>query len=160
MIEKAELLKLLKKESNTTLKAMRAFPEDKLSFAPHERSSNAGKVIRTFVFEMYLIEAYVLGEKKDRSIFQNYMPDKLAALISDYEKESNYVISKLSTLENLDLGKSVQFAGTEMRADEFILFMIFDQIHHRGQLSVYIRMAGGKVPSVYGPSADDSSTNL
>ena len=33
--------------------------------------------------------------------------------------------------------------------------MICDRIHHRGQLSVYVRMAGGKVPSIYGPSADD-----
>ena len=29
-----------------------------------------------------------------------------------------------------------------------------DQIHHRGQFSIYLRMAGGKVPSIYGPSAD------
>jgi len=33
--------------------------------------------------------------------------------------------------------------------------MLDDQIHHRGQLSVYVRMAGGKVPSIYGPSADE-----
>ena len=38
--------------------------------------------------------------------------------------------------------------------------MLFDQIHHRGQMTVYIRLAGGKVPSVYGPSADDPATNL
>jgi len=34
-------------------------------------------------------------------------------------------------------------------------FMLLDSIHHRGQLSVYVRMAGGKVPSIYGPSADE-----
>ena len=33
--------------------------------------------------------------------------------------------------------------------------MLWDQIHHRGQLSVYLRMAGGSVPSIYGPSADE-----
>ena len=32
---------------------------------------------------------------------------------------------------------------------------LFDLIHHRGQLSTYIRPMGGKVPSIYGPSADD-----
>jgi uncharacterized damage-inducible protein DinB len=45
-------------------------------------------------------------------------------------------------------------------ADDFLLMMICDQIHHRGQLTVYIRLAGGLVPSIYGPSADDPSTNL
>ena len=33
---------------------------------------------------------------------------------------------------------------------------LFDAVHHRGQLTTYIRPMGGKVPSVYGPSADDS----
>jgi DinB family len=32
---------------------------------------------------------------------------------------------------------------------------LFDAIHHRGQLSVYLRPMGGRVPSIYGPSADD-----
>ena len=38
---------------------------------------------------------------------------------------------------------------------EFMYFILSDQIHHRGQLTVYLRMAGGKVPSIYGPSADE-----
>jgi uncharacterized damage-inducible protein DinB len=33
---------------------------------------------------------------------------------------------------------------------------LFDMVHHRGQLSTYIRPMGGKVPSIYGPSADDA----
>ena len=33
---------------------------------------------------------------------------------------------------------------------------LLDAIHHRGQLSAYIRPMGGKVPSIYGPSADDT----
>ena len=38
---------------------------------------------------------------------------------------------------------------------QFLWFLGCDQIHHRGQMSVYLRMAGGKVPSIYGPSADE-----
>jgi uncharacterized damage-inducible protein DinB len=37
----------------------------------------------------------------------------------------------------------------------FLWFILHDQIHHRGQFSVYLRIAGGKVPSIYGPSADE-----
>jgi len=43
----------------------------------------------------------------------------------------------------------------EVPLADFVEFMLGDQIHHRGQLSVYLRMAGGKVPSIYGPSADE-----
>jgi uncharacterized damage-inducible protein DinB len=35
------------------------------------------------------------------------------------------------------------------------MLMLNDSIHHRGQLSVYLRMSGGKVPSIYGPSRDE-----
>ena len=160
MITKQNLLQLFKREFATTLKVMRAFPEDKLTFAPHERSSTARNVIRTFVFEMYLIESYVFGEKMDRSVFQTYAPDKLATLIADFEKETAHVISSLDKLPEPDISKTVEFAGRKMAADEFMLMMLFDQIHHRGQMTVYIRLAGGKVPSVYGPSADDKGTNL
>jgi uncharacterized damage-inducible protein DinB len=39
---------------------------------------------------------------------------------------------------------------------EMLWSFLFDAIHHRGQLSTYLRPAGGKVPSIYGPSADDA----
>ena len=69
MITKVNLLKLYKKKFATTLKVMRAFPPDKLDFTAHKRSSDARKITLTFVFEMYLIQAYVLGENFDRSKF-------------------------------------------------------------------------------------------
>lgn len=39
---------------------------------------------------------------------------------------------------------------------EWLWFLLHDQIHHRGQFSVYLRMAGGRVPSIYGPSGDET----
>ncbi len=160
MIDKESLLKLFKKETSTTLKVMRAFPEDKLAFKPHERSSDARTVMRTFVFGMYLIESYVFGEKIDRSIFQAYAPDELSTLIADFEKATARVLDGLGRSSDADMTRTVEFAGSKAPAGEFMLMMLLDQIHHRGQMSVYIRLAGGKVPSIYGPSADDSSTNL
>ena len=37
----------------------------------------------------------------------------------------------------------------------WLWFLLHDQIHHRGQFSIYLRMAGGKLPSIYGPTADE-----
>lgn len=59
-----------------------------------------------------------------------------------------------------DLDKTIQvFAGPGKMADvrkiDFFWFILMDSIHHRGQFSVYLRMAGGKVPAIYGPSADE-----
>ena len=160
MITQEDLLKIIRKESATTLKAMRAFPGDKLPYTPHERSRNAGQLMTNFVFEMYLVKHYVFGEKVDRSVFQTYAPDSSRTLIADFERETAHVVSTIEGMPEADLNKPVEFAGKKMTADEFTLMMMFDQIHHRGQLSVYTRLAGGKVPSAYGPSADDPSTNL
>jgi uncharacterized damage-inducible protein DinB len=43
----------------------------------------------------------------------------------------------------------------QVPVSDILWIMLMDSIHHRGQLSVYVRMAGGKVPSIYGPSADE-----
>jgi uncharacterized damage-inducible protein DinB len=159
MISKENLIRLFKKEFATTLKVMNAFPEGKLDFTPHERSQTAKKILSTFVFEMFLIESYVLGENMDKNIFQNYSPG-LETMISDFKKHSDKVISEIKNFSDKEMNKTVEFAGTKFTADEFMLMMLFDQIHHRGQMSVYIRLAGGRVPSIYGPSADDSTTNF
>jgi uncharacterized damage-inducible protein DinB len=160
MISKQDLIKLSEKEFATTLKMMRAFPEDKKDFTPHERSSDALKLMRTFVFEMYLAQAYLLGDTLDRSKFQTYQPGSVTTVITDFEKETSEILKRMAQLSESDLSKTVEFGGRTFVADEFMLMMVHDQIHHRGQLSVYVRMAGGKIPSVYGPSADDTTTNL
>jgi uncharacterized damage-inducible protein DinB len=45
--------------------------------------------------------------------------------------------------------------SSPMRRGNALWLMLNDSIHHRGQLTVYLRMAGGRVPSIYGPSADE-----
>ncbi len=150
----------MKKEYATTLKVLHAFPDDKGDFKPHERSQEALRLASTFVFEMYLAAGYVFEGTVDRSKFANYKPADMKSAIADFEKESSEVVARMESLPDADLAKTIDFAGKSFIADEFMLMMIHDQIHHRGQLTVYVRMAGGLVPSIYGPSADDTSTNL
>lgn len=160
MIKKDDLIPILRKEFETTKKVMRAYPEDKFYFRPHERSSDARKLMSTFVFEMYLLKSNILGEKIETSRYAEYKPEGVTAVLSDFENESNETLAHIETMTDEELSKQISFAGKEYTGQEFILMMLFDQIHHRGQLSVYVRLAGGKVPSIYGPSADDTSTNL
>lgn len=160
MISKQDLIKMLPKEFATTLKVLNTFPENKLEFSPHERSQTAKRLITTFIFEMYLVKIYVFNENINRSAFTEYKPDDLTTLISDFKKHSSDVLSHLEELSEDKLNNVVEFAGTKFTVGEFILMMLHDQIHHRGQLTVYVRITGGKVPSIYGPSADDSSTNF
>ena len=43
----------------------------------------------------------------------------------------------------------------KVRGGDLLWFAVMDGVNHRGQLAVYLRMAGGKVPAIYGPSADE-----
>ena len=55
-----------------------------------------------------------------------------------------------------DLKRKIRFfTGEDLRGGEILWGAIFHNIHHRGQLTTYLRPMGGKVPSIYGPSADD-----
>lgn len=154
------LYNFLHKEFQTTLKVMRAYPSEEMDFAPHERSQQTKRLMATFIFEMYLIRSTVLGEEIDPSVYQTYSKDSLDELVADFQKETEHVLEMVKQLNHDDLDQTVNFAGNDFTASNFIHMMLCDQIHHRGQLSVYIRMAGGKVPSIYGPSADDPGTNL
>jgi uncharacterized damage-inducible protein DinB len=51
--------------------------------------------------------------------------------------------------------KEVERERSDMRTADVLWTGVMDTVHHRGQFSVYLRMAGGKVPSIYGPSADE-----
>lgn len=150
----------MKKEFKTTLKVLNAYPEDKHDFKPHERSSDTMKLASTFVFEMYLLDGYLFGAEISPTKFKEYKPDGIKSVIADFKKETDAIIEKLEVMDEKDLKKTIEFGGTTFSAPDFAMMMLHDQIHHRGQLSVYVRMAGGTVPSIYGPSADDNSTNL
>ena len=115
---------------------------------------------RTFVFEMYLPGASVFGDELDRNKFKDYNSVTVKNALVDFQKETDEVKKRLEELPEENLNKTIEFGGTKFQAGDFLLMMICDQINHRGQMTVYIRLAGGLVPSIYGTSADDKSTNL
>ena len=81
-------------------------------------------------------------------------------ILSAYEKKHAENVRKVKGMSDADLNKMVKYMvarGTlaDLRSIDTIWGSIMDNIHHRGQFSIYLRMAGGKVPSIYGPSHDE-----
>ncbi len=67
-------------------------------------------------------------------------------------------LSKLSKLTPEQLTKIVDFRGLfQMPAVMYLQFALHHSIHHRGQLSAYLRAMGGKVPAIYGESYDSAA---
>jgi uncharacterized damage-inducible protein DinB len=80
--------------------------------------------------------------------------------VDAYEQGVQRVTALLESARDEDMHEMVPFkTGPREFGDVLKLFlctlMLNDSIHHRGQLSVYLRMTGAKVPSIYGPSRDE-----
>lgn len=154
MKEKEMAQKIRQKEMELNLKVFKAFPKDKLDFKPHERSRTAGEIMAVFINE----ERANLGIADGKVDFSKMPRDKFNSLddiLKAYTKVHGEVDEKIKNLPEEAFNEQVDFAGMPMRRGDAFRSMGLDNIHHRGQLSVYLRMAGGKVPSIYGPSADE-----
>ena len=71
------------------------------------------------------------------------------------EESHEKVVSQIEEVGEAHLIEAVEFFGQEMPRLGILNFLLAHEIHHRGQLSVYVRGAGGLVPSIYGGSADE-----
>lgn len=156
---KQQFADVYKREHATTLKVLGAYPHDKADYRPHPGNNTAKQIAWTFVVENNVMLAATKGPIQLGGGFPP-APATIAECIVAYEKSAMDFMAAFDKMPESRLGETVQFpAGKNKLADypvgEFLWFMFLDSIHHRGQLSVYIRPAGGKVPSIYGPSGDE-----
>ena len=150
-------LKRAKVEFPVFLKVLRELPAD-LSYKPHDRSPSAEQLVWTITNEMKALNDVVETGKAD---WADIKPPSRDEMIGMFEKWSTELLDKVAALDDASQKRNAQFLyqGTvvmERPMVEFLWDFMFDAIHHRGQLSAYLRPMGGKVPSIYGPSADDT----
>lgn len=160
---KDTFLATLDREHATTMRVLRAYPADQLDLKPSPKSNSARDLAWIFVLERGLAMKIWNDE------FANGMPSGgappkppedwnqlLAALEEAHQSYRDFIAGASEE----DLQQQVHFftapktMGSMSRLD-MIWFMLHDEIHHRGQFSVYLRIAGGKLPSIYGPTADE-----
>jgi uncharacterized damage-inducible protein DinB len=147
------------RELPITMKVLRAFPGDKGHYKPHAGNNTAAQIAWTFVVENNIAMAALKGPLKLGGGFPP-APATFDEIIEAYDKSAKQLLDTLSATPDARLSEMVTFpSGPKQMADyrvmDFLWFMLFDCVHHRGQLSVYIRPAGGKVPAIYGPSGDE-----
>jgi uncharacterized damage-inducible protein DinB len=160
MSEKQKFQEAWDKESATTLKVLRAFPEDKSDLRPHPSSRSAKDLAWAFVFDGVAGSQAVQGEMKFPPPNMPEKPSSWKAMISEVEKALQVMSDRVRKVDDAQLNTTVKFVTgpkqmSDLRRMDVLWFLLNDTIHHRGQFSVYLRMAGGKVPAIYGPSADE-----
>ena len=160
--EKQQFLDSYEREHATTMKVLRAYPKDKLDLKPAERSPSAHQLAWVFVLERMLGTGlyHDAFATKPPSGAPPPPPESWDDLLSTLEKAHKEFGDLVRSAPEPKLSQTIRFfTGPKTMGDipriAMLWFLLNDQIHHRGQFSVYLRMAGGKVPSIYGPSGDE-----
>lgn len=161
MTEKEIFLDRWDREFQTTLKILKAYPKDQADLKASERSGSAKVLAWTLVLGQNVVQHAIEGELKMEALPKS--PATLDEIIAIYQRTHETLVGKLRALPEAEFGKTMKFfvgpkqMGDVRKGDIFWNFLM-DNVHHRGQLSVYMRIAGAKVPSIYGPSGDEPWT--
>jgi uncharacterized damage-inducible protein DinB len=159
MSEKDAFLKVWEREHACTARVLAAYPQDKASLKPAAKSKSAIDLAWMFVMEQSVLISGVIAGQFNFGGFPS-APATFAEVIARFEADYPALVEKVKAMSDADWKDTVMFMvgpktpGAVPKGD--ILWMaIHDMIHHRGQFSVYLRLADAKVPSIYGPTADE-----
>ncbi|MGQ0732565.1 MAG: DinB family protein [Acidobacteriota bacterium] len=137
-----------------------AAPGDQLAYRPHPKSRSAEELIGHLIgHEQDLLELTETGKIHHR------MQVPFASLNDalDLYRTAHAGLEKaLASMDDKSWEANGQFLVNgnvvyELPKRDLAWLLLFDGLHHRGQLSTYLRPMGGKVPSIYGPSADSAA---
>jgi uncharacterized damage-inducible protein DinB len=146
----------LKNERRITQSIIEAIPLDKGDYRPDEISKSALDLAWHIVAtEMRFMDAVAAGEF---DFSPRPRPDTVKTsrdLSAWYAESFEPRFEKLTKLPSEQLLKIIDFRGMfQLPAVTYLSFLLHHSIHHRGQLSMYLRPMGAKVPSIYGESYD------
>ncbi|HJR50044.1 MAG TPA: DinB family protein [Gemmatimonadales bacterium] len=138
-------------------KVFEALPADRMEYRPHPKSPSAAEVMRTMAAEL---AACMDAVDHGRVEWEPAPPTSRDDMLARWDKAQADLASRLEGLDDAAWERPVQMSSggkayPPMPVGAFLWFLLFDAIHHRGQLTAYIRPMGGKVPGVYGRSADE-----
>lgn len=160
-------LQTLNREEAGTRKALERVPEGQNDWAPHEKSMKLGYLAALVATMPSWIDMMInqdeldfapVGENKNKPIEWKKTPE-LIAMFEDSMKKARAALESTSD-EHLLTTWKLKAAGhlitEEPRYINIQHGMLTHWTHHRGQLSVYLRLRDAAVPALYGPSADET----
>ncbi|HSU66944.1 MAG TPA: DinB family protein [Tepidisphaeraceae bacterium] len=150
-------------EAKTTRKFLERVPADRLTWKPHEKSHTAGAL----ALHIANVPAGVIrSAQSDQSPLPDFkslfhQPESAPEILAALDRSIEVVRQELPKFDDARLQQT--WSGTvngkvvvSMPRVGFLRFIMLNHwIQHRGQLGVYLRLLGAKVPSSYGPSGDE-----
>ena len=156
-------LRELEAEGVATRKVLERMPEDKFGWAPHEKSMTLGK-LASHVADLPAWVAYTI--EHDELVFgpDNAVPEDLknaADLVAHFDEQMEAAKISLQNVSDETLLKHWQMRMGDVvlidsrRVEVLRRWVLNHSVHHRAQLTVYLRLNDVPVPAVYGSSADE-----
>ena len=155
-------LKRWEQELPAFRKVLGALPEKQLAYKPHEKCTAAGALAWQLADEQKQLSELI--DKGEVHYEVTPCPKKVADIVNAWDKATDNLRSRLRSVDDKKWAGPAKFymgakdpVWTDTVENMFWGYL-FDMVHHRGQLSAYLRPMGGKVPAIYGPSADDAGS--
>ena len=152
-----------KYEAANTRKMLERVPEDKFDWKPHEKSMTLGR-LATHLAEMPEWSGTILDQDELDLAGSGYQPrtaGSTAELLELFDQNAEAFIESVGERSDEEF-----FSTWTLRVGEHVVttlpkiaamrgFILSHAVHHRGQLSVFLRLLDVPLPQVYGPTADD-----
>jgi uncharacterized damage-inducible protein DinB len=147
-----------KAELPAFVRVLKAVPASRLDYRPDPKSRTAAELAWLLATEEAALVS--LLDKGEVQWKEGKPPEDPTEIVAAFERSAAAVDERLARLDEAAWEKKVKFLmegapAWEDSLGQFFWGFLFDAVHHRGQLTTYLRPMGGKVPSIYGPSADD-----
>jgi uncharacterized damage-inducible protein DinB len=144
-------------EMQTTLRVLSAVPNDGLAYQPDSKSKTGLGLLRHITLEdEWLLNSIADGafapppDDSDACGIMN-----AADAVAHYKTKVPAALERLRAMSGEQLSSMIDLLGMiQAPGVNFLAMAIKHSVHHRGQLSAYLRAMGGNVPGIYGPSAD------
>jgi uncharacterized damage-inducible protein DinB len=152
MDDRALFTQFWEQETKTTRNVIARIPEGS-SYRPDPKSRTASEIAWQIVCEeKMLIDALDTGKAEWNPV---PVPETMKEVLDTYEKQSADFIRRLKALPTASWDGTLEFFGGQRPASPMAWGFLFDIVHHRGQITTYLRPMGSKVPQIYGPSGDE-----
>jgi uncharacterized damage-inducible protein DinB len=139
-------------ESKTTRNVLARIPEGS-DYRPDPKSRTAQEIAWQIICEeTMIIEALENGKAEWAP---PPMPATMEEVLAAYDEQSTDMPRRWRDLPSERWDGTLEFFGSQRPASPMAWSFLFDIVHHRGQITTYLRPMGSTVPQIYGPSADE-----
>ena len=163
----AELVQELDQEALATRRTLARIPEDRLAWRPHEKSMTLGQLathvatLPTVVVELAARPAFDVGTPSAQIRASRPEAGSVADLLAMHDRSVAEATAALSAMDDGVLAVPWRMVRGDREVGAIpigalLRTSLFSHwAHHRGQLTVYLRLTGALVPALYGDSADE-----